>query len=39
MARVNNAFYRGQEDSSELASCSLLSASWRRYFLTRLSKN
>ncbi|WP_445299865.1 3-alpha domain-containing protein [Microcoleus sp. AT3-D2] len=35
MARVNNAFYRYREDSSELASCPLLSASWRRYFLTR----
>ena len=39
VARVNNAFYRGQEDSSELDSCTLLSASWKRYFLTRSSKN
>ena len=35
VARVNNAFYRYRQDSSELASCPLLSASWRRYFLTR----
>ncbi|MBW3586549.1 MAG: MOSC domain-containing protein, partial [Cyanobacteria bacterium 0813] len=35
VARVNNAFYRSRQDSSELASCPLLSASWRRYFLTR----
>jgi MOSC domain-containing protein YiiM len=35
VARVNKAFYRDRQDSSELASCPLLSASWRRYFLTR----
>ena len=35
VARVNNAFYGYRQDSSELASCPLLSASWRRYFLTR----
>jgi MOSC domain-containing protein YiiM len=32
IARVNQAFYRGGEDVSELASCSLLSPSWRQYF-------
>lgn len=37
VARVNNAFYRGKEDFSELASCSLLSSTWRQYFSARQS--
>jgi MOSC domain-containing protein YiiM len=35
IARVNQAFYRGSEDVSELASCPLLSPSWRQYFSNR----
>lgn len=35
IARVSAAFYRGKEDVSELASCPLLSSTWRRYFSTR----
>ncbi|MCU0533332.1 MAG: MOSC domain-containing protein [Hydrococcus sp. Prado102] len=37
IARVNQAFYRGGEDVSELASCPLLSPSWRQYFYNRSS--
>ncbi|NJK48419.1 MOSC domain-containing protein [Candidatus Gracilibacteria bacterium] len=37
IARVNQAFYRGSEDVSKLASCPLLSPSWRQYFSRQLS--
>jgi MOSC domain-containing protein YiiM len=37
IARVNNAFYRGKEDFSELAACPLLSSTWRQYFSARRS--
>lgn len=39
IARVNQAFYRGGEDVFELASCPLLSSSWRQYFSARSSNN
>jgi MOSC domain-containing protein YiiM len=39
IARVNQVFYRGGEDVSELASCPLLSSSWRQYFSARSSNN
>lgn len=35
VARVSAAFYWGKEDVSELASCPLLSSTWRKYFSTR----
>jgi MOSC domain-containing protein YiiM len=38
VARVNQAHYRGKEDFSELASCPLLSPSWREYFASRLPR-
>lgn len=39
IARANYSFYRGKEDFSELAACSLLSSSWKQHFLTRSSND